>query len=101
MDVPKFRLLTEEEILQNFDVDYIRTLINYSLKRDPIYKQLIVHKPLYEEDETGSELYDGNNVETLRQSSQPDNINDSDYVTIPRELYEKLMQNKNKDNNNK
>jgi hypothetical protein len=79
----KFIQLTESQIYENFDVPYIRKLIEHTDTQFPIRLKTTIHKALYEE--TGRQ-------DVVLPSNTREISKEQEMVNIPKDLYEQMVQ---------
>jgi len=78
----KFVQLTKTEIYENFDVPYIRQLIEHTDNQFPIRLKTTIHKALFEE--TASQ-------EVIQPINQKSVSKEQEMVNIPKHLYEEMV----------
>jgi len=78
----KFVQLSKTEIYENFDVPYIRQLIEYTDNQYPIRLKTTIHKALFEEVET---------QEVVQPENKKQMSKEQEMVNIPKDLYEQML----------
>lgn len=81
----KFVQLTKTEIYENFDVPYIRQLIEHTDNQYPIRLKTTIHKALFEEAPTQSTV-------PVPESTQQKQVSkEQEMVNIPKDLYDQML----------